>query len=965
MVDMPTLLRLVRSRRETRSESGNPRTLGYFTVWSISILGLSLVLVAFGAAILYSNLIVDLPTIGSIQELFSLGGDDFPSPVQVFDPSGENLLATLIYPHALEREWVQVGSALPPGLPEVVIDAVIAAEDETFWSHHGFDTRRTLTGILDSLRGVEEQDLYRSIPQRLVYMSVLPSEDFSRSQTSRYIRSAVLAQNLVERYSKEQVLEWYLNSAQFGRLSQGIDSASLVYFDKHSSELSLAEGAILAVLLDRPDLKPDKDFALLKESQGVILARMTNLGMITRDEFHTALDQALSFAEWVIEDEIGLAIEVERELREALGLVLSQRPSLMVYSTIDPALQAQVVCTSRIYLDRMAGSSVIDIVDAYEECPTSSSLQPLRPSDLGVDHLVDHAALIAIDPQSGEIKALFGDVAKQHSQGEMAFPFLYLSAFARGYSPGSMILDLPDGLGVDETVQPQDVGSGPVRMRNAIIGGYGYAADRTLDLVGEESFLQMMGQLGVRSEIVQTGGHDDLLPASLFDLSYAYTAFANLGIMSGRLTSPSIQSSSLSPVLISSIRDSNGEGLYETPRARQSILGPALAYLLVDVLTDSSTRGSILGNDNIFEFDQQVAVMPEGENEVATDSWTIGFIPSLVVGVRVGNTEGDSMYRTSREIGAGSLWRAVMEYGLSTVDIEVWEMPPEMIEIEVCEPSGLLPTGHCPRTVRELYIRGTEPTQYDNFYVPIKINLESGKLATIFTPADLVEEQIFLTLPPEAKAWADLQGYAQPPTEYDAVRPDELDDAVAAIEFPSMFTTLSGTVRVRGKAVSDAFQYYRLQYGRGLNPAHWFVIGEDHLESQRRGLLSIWDTDDLEGLYTLQLAVVDRDGTLNSSFVHVTVDNHPPEISLEALPSQIDLRDAEDIQLLTRVEDNLGIQLVEFLVDGLVVSSSSLPPYLGRIAITNPGEYQIVVRAYDLAGNLAESEVQVVRVTAE
>lgn len=945
--------------------------MGRAVVWLISGLALSILLVLFIGAIFYSDLILDLPAIEGVQNWYSLTQDQFPAPVQVFDRSGEKIVATLLHPEAVDRQWYQVDSARSPSIPETMINAVLSVQDETFWSHTGFDTKKMIGGIFDSLIGADENEIYRSIPQRLIYMTVMPAEDFSQPQIFRYLRSAILAQNLVESYSKGQILEWYLNSTNFGYLTPGVDAASLVYFDQHASYLSLAESAVLAALLEQPGLDPYADFAHLKELQGGILARMANLDFISNGEFDAALSEVLNLAKLPAPQENGLAGFAEGRIIDALGPVMFQRQGIEIYTSIDHDVQSEVTCATNFHQDRLSGLYPSQSTESsqVEECLTATLLPPLRPGDLGVDHRIDESALVAIDPRSGEILALFGEVGSERSTETIAYPLLYLTAFTRGYSPGSMVLDLPALTEEkDNAIEEQEPGEGPLLMRNALVGSYQYAAERTLDLVGWEAFFQVVQQLGLhpgaKDEQTNESRIEDMLSASLLDLAYAYSTFANHGTMIGAPTNTSDRINTLSPILIRSIKDSSGVELYGVNQTSQSILSPPLAYLLVDVLGDAAARWPLYGRPNIFDLNRPTGVMTQREENIIYESWTIGFTPSLVVGAWMGNSGGGEMYRVNSENGAASLWRAVMEYVLSDQPSEGWIMPSEILQVEVCDPSGHLATTYCPYLVQELFLPGTEPIQYDKFYVPVEINRETGKLATILTPLDLIEERVFFIPPPEASWWAEFQGIEQPPLEYEPVIAAEDLNPKVSIEYPSMFSYINGRVRVRGSAVSEGFSYYRLQYGEGLNPSYWILIGENNYEAEERGLLTIWEIEDLEGLYTLQLLVVDRDGRLKSDFIHVTVDNELPIVELDRVPEEIVLSYGEgaEMLLITQVSDNVSIEMVEFVVNNRVIGEVESEPYIWTISMEKAGQYEILARAHDLAGNVGESEVQTVRI---
>ena len=972
---MPSMNSNYRARRRSRRKSPILGVLGKGALWLFSLTGISALVIIFVVGLIYSDLLRTLPPIDTIQNWYSAGQDQFPQPVRVLDRTSENEITSMIHPAAEDRQWHNVGSERPPTVPDVVVNALVAAQDATFWRHNGFDSVKLAGAIFELLMGRTESEIYRSIPHRLVEMTLLSPEDFLLPQSLRYVKSAVLAQNLVQSYSKDQILEWYVNSVNFGHLSPGIDAAALVYFDKHASDLNLAEGAMLVALVEWPGLDPYLNFASVKENQGAILARMANAKLITEAEFRIALDESLGLIRRSDQNGIGLAKFAELQLIEAVGPVMFQRQGLVIHTSIDYELQDEVSCVVHIQMERLSGASLESIVEdaLNENCHSATYLPPERPGDMGIDHRVGESAIVIIDPRSGEILSYFGEGDSARPPGQMVYPLLYLTAFTRGYSPGSMIFDLPENtVGEAEFGVNQESGQGPLRMRNALVAGYADAAKRTLGLVGEDAFLRVAQQLGIRSEANSDDASDlplnRILTSSLLDLSFSYSAFANLGTMAGEKTTSGDLSSPLSPILITRIVDANGTELLKVPTIVRSIITPSLAYLILDVLSDASARWALFGRPNVFDLDIPTGVMTEGEggitSGVASDSWTIGFTPSFIVGVWVGNSDGEEMYRVTQENGAASLWRAVIAFLTSETQSEGWTIPADIIELDVCDPSGQLPTQFCPLSVQEIFIRGNEPVQYDTLYAPIQINRETGKLATLSTPLDLIEEKVFFIPPPEARLWAEKKGISSPPTEYDATITSEIQSFGSSIDFPTMFSYSGGSIRVRGRAIVDDFRYYRLEFGEGLNPTAWWLIGDDHFTPKERGLLAIWNTEDLEGLYTLKLLVVANDGKLKTDFVHVTIDNEPPTIELDKVPDEILVSRGEgtEIHIIARAVDNIGIAKVEFILNERVVAVTEGFPYLTEITLKDEGEIEAYARAYDLAGNVTDSEILKVRV---
>jgi hypothetical protein len=276
--------------------------------------------------------------------------------------------------------------------------------------------------------------------------------------------------------------------------------------------------------------------------------------------------------------------------------------------------------------------------------------------------------------------------------------------------------------------------------------------------------------------------------------------------------------------------------------------------------------------------------------------------------------------------------------------------------------------------VKELFIPGTEPKSYDNIHQAFLIDKETGKLATVFTPADKVEEKVFEIYPPEAAEWIAEAKIPQPPTEYDTVYGPPPTAADVAIMSPKAYSAVSGSVVISGNAKGGDFQSYRLAFGAGMNPNAWTQIGGDHGDQVDNNALEFWDTKELpEGLYSLQLTVVDHNQSLRQATIQVTVDNTPPTIKLTYPPDgeQYEAPTDEWIVFNADVADNFGIDRVEFYMDVFTkpFSVRYVAPYNDKLTFVfeNPdthksefrtqvlGTHTVWAVVYDKAGNRAES----------
>jgi hypothetical protein len=239
------------------------------------------------------------------------------------------------------------------------------------------------------------------------------------------------------------------------------------------------------------------------------------------------------------------------------------------------------------------------------------------------------------------------------------------------------------------------------------------------------------------------------------------------------------------------------------------------------------------------------------------------------------------------------------------------------------------------------------------------ISNETGRLASIFTPLERVEERTFLNVPPEAAAWARATALPVPPDTYDVIFKPLSSSPDIQISSPEMFAAVRGEVTVFGSATGDDFRSYRLQVGEGLYPRTWIQVDQAGSQPVLDGKLGVWDTHGLEGPVVLQLLVIRADNRVDTAAVQVTVDNQPPELEVP-YPAEGQVFDRAEDHVITfqaRVSDNLSIRQVEFLVDGEQVAAQVQAPYAYPWRSVK-GEHTLQVKATDQAGNITQSEVQ-------
>ncbi|MGB9592291.1 MAG: Ig-like domain-containing protein, partial [Candidatus Kryptoniota bacterium] len=358
----------------------------------------------------------------------------------------------------------------------------------------------------------------------------------------------------------------------------------------------------------------------------------------------------------------------------------------------------------------------------------------------------------------------------------------------------------------------------------------------------------------------------------------------------------------------------------------------------------------VFKHPNFFEIGRTAAAKL-GRTIAQDQYWAIGYTPQRLVGVWLGKMEATS---SQPELAPASMamWYAMTQYSSQSLPAQSWETPPAIQKITVCDPSGLLPDEDCPATVNEVFLAGFEPHQSDNLFQTLPINEQTGRLATVFTPFELVKEKTFMIIPPQALAWAKSAHIAIPPTEYDVIQTTANLSSCARITSPAMFAFVHGKVKVIGSTACTGFHFYRLQLGKGLFPRKWLQIGTDVTQTVKQGELGEWDTSGLEGLYTLQLQVVGEENQVQTSLIQITVDNTPPTISI-MYPTNGELISASEFPSITfqfQTYDDIAIKQVEIYLDGKNIYNLVQPPFAVPWQ-PNPGKHHLKVIAFDQAGN--------------
>jgi len=655
-------------------------------------------------------------------------------------------------------------------IPLRLQQATIATEDAGFYTNPGIEPKAIVRAVVQMLRG-EGTSGGSTITQQLVRLVFMSPEERQERSLTRKLREALLALRLTRTYSKDQILEAYLNETYYGNLAYGVEAAAQAYFGKHVRDLDLAECALLAGLPQAPArYNPLADLRAAQARQAVVLGLMVKRGYITPAEAEQAKAEPLHFAG------SGLA-----GLPQPPSSAFRRAPHFAAYvlALLEERYGADVV---------RSGLVVTTTLDADLQAIAQSIVQR-RLAELQAQD-AHNAALVALAPATGEILAMVGsadyfdptiagavNVATSPRQpGSALKPFAYAAAFSAANRPGdpsavwtpaTVVYDVRTAyvLGENQSYVPYNYDGlfhGPVSLRTALASSYNLPAVKVLEHVGLPAMLDLVHAAGITTlqdpaeryglSLTLGGGEVKLL-----DLTAAYAMFASGGYRR-------------EPVAIKE-QGSRGAEVQErmlpcslAPLLPCSVLDPRVAYLITDILSDNDARMPGFGEFSALRLNRPAAAKT-GTTADYRDNWTVGYTPdpsglspsgrSLVVGVWVGNAENTPMRQITGVSGAAPIWHDFMEEALKGQPALSFAEPPGLVRREVCADSGLLPNDACPRRRMELFIPGTEPQQTCDWHQHLRVDVRSGEPATAETPPQFVVERLVTNYPPELAEWAE------------------------------------------------------------------------------------------------------------------------------------------------------------------------------------------------------------------
>ena len=624
-----------------------------------------------------------------------------------------------------------------------LIKAVISVEDQRFYDHNGVDLIRVAAAVVRNFQEGRRAEGGSTITQQLARQSFLTRDKTYR----RKIKEVILAANIERAYDKKDILALYLNKVYFGDGYYGVEAASLGYFGKHASELSVPEAALLAGLIQSPSsyaptVNPDRALA----RRNIVLQAMVNNGALAQADADAARNTALHLTNAIeMKESFGLYYkeQVRRELVDRFGGSRVAQGGLRVYTTLEPELQQAA--------EKILENGIADIEGrrGYKH--------PRRGKD-AKEYL--QGALVAMDPTTGAVRAMVGGrdfnesrfnraMQAKRQSGSAFKPFVYAAALEEGYSPASLISNLNSPiLTTQGNWVPEDGHSNATEltMRSALKISSNRAAVQMLNTIGIKDAVSYAEKLNVGTPpsvpSLALGSGD----VTLISLTAAYGAFADHGIVR-------------TPVLIRKVEDSDGKVIYQDGGKSQQAVSDATAFLMSSMLADVISAGTA------YKARQAGFMLPAagktGTTNDYVDAWFVGYTPHLVTGVWVGFDQPKTIITNGYAADlAVPIWGQFMKVATRNAKPEWFDRPANVIGVNVCRVSGKLPNYGCSnvQTVddsgaievksmvyTDYFVKGTQPTTTCPVHTTMFGNISAGASPSL---GNLPGERATMPTPP-------------------------------------------------------------------------------------------------------------------------------------------------------------------------------------------------------------------------
>jgi 1A family penicillin-binding protein len=821
----------------------------------------------------YYSIASSLPSVSDLQQRSS----QFET-ARILDRNG-GLLYELIDPNAGRRTYVTLDKISP-----ALVAATIATEDKDFYNHPGYDILAIIRAIWDNYTTGETVSGASTITQQLARTILLTPQERAQRTYLRKAREIILAGEITRRYSKDQILELYLNEIYYGNLSYGIEAAAETYFSTTADKLTLSQAAFLAGLPQSPavyDIYTNRDLTLARDQQVLTLmvkdsyeaqcikvsnspepvcvdpATAANAAVEIRDYNFPRPDINMRYPHWV--NYVRAQLEANYDAQEIY------RSGFTIYTTLDPSLQdaAQQLVTNQV-----AGLATSNASDG---------------------------ALIAMRPSTGEILAMVGSadynnvaisgqvnmaVSETRQPGSSIKPINYVAAFEKGWTPATLIWDVPsefppsgDPNDPRDPYIPNNYDNkfhGPVTVRTALSNSFNVPAVKTLQFVGvygDHGMIAMAKRFGFTSLnrndyglSLTLGGGD----VSLLEMVGAYSVFANGGVR-------------MPPVSILKIVDHQGKVVYQyQPPSGDQIIRPEHAYLITSILSDNEARSWMFGTNSVLNLPFPVAAKTGTTNDFR-DNWTMGYTPDLVAGVWVGNADYTPMVNTTGLSGAAPIWSQFMQVAVPYVsggNPTDFKRPAGIVDKVICSLSGTEPSQWCNGGQRtEIFASDQLPLPasqdmrrqialdtWTGLEASDACNDGSTDKQTVINVTDPWARKWFDTR--DGRNWLDNHGFPSPPV----YSPDR--ECKGSDPRPTMQLSVHDgdvvsdhTLGIQGTAdATGGFRSWVLEFGLGNDPNSWTMLAQGDQPVKNNYFIN-WDLSNLPNQpITLHLHLEGKNG---------------------------------------------------------------------------------------------------------
>jgi len=638
---------------------------------------------------------------------------------KIFDINGE----------VVDELFVERRALVP--LSEIPVDlqnAVIAIEDQRFFKHWGADLHAIARAMLSNLKHGQIVEGGSTITQQLAKALFLTRE----KTIERKIKELLLSLQLEKDYSKEEILQLYLNQIYFGQGAYGVQEAARIYFGKDVEELNLAESALLAGLPRAPSrYSPFEDVARAYGRRATVLHRMVECGFITPDEERESNNYTLPLEKHQLNESRGsYFVESVRQILEPkYGSNALFKGGLKIYSTLNLKMQ------------KIAERVLVDKLDEFDEMKKREGKTPEEniPEETGeVTERRVQGAIVALDPTTGQIRVMVGGrdfsesqfnrvVQAKRQPGSAFKPFIYTAAMDNGYTVVSPIEDSPvayynDGINwklLSNTTDLSDIDPeivknmdpekiwipknyketfhGRTLIRDALAYSINVCAVKLLDRIRPPVAATYAEKMGIKSPLEKTLslalGSSVVTP---LEITSAYGVLANQGIRT-------------KPYGIIRVEDANGNVLEENFPEEEVVLSAQTAYIMTHLLREVAERGT----GWYTKYVGRPRAGKTGTTNEFTDAWFIGFVPNLVTGVWVGYDDNQTLgERESGAVAACPIWTEFMKEALQDTPLLEFPLPPNIVFVKIDPGTGLLALEDSPDAVLLPFVKGTEPTDY-------------------------------------------------------------------------------------------------------------------------------------------------------------------------------------------------------------------------------------------------------------